>query len=148
MEQAMAYDCQQTVPPSPAAPERPDPPVKSAPPVRRSRRRRLGGAAAYYALAGLASVAVLPATSITAAVFLVTGAVVPALGLLAALASLVGAQVPWVSVQMGGYTAPPLLAYPVTVAAGLLLLLAGRGLWRFTVGFVRLLFAKKKKLRK
>ena len=139
MEQAMAYSCQQTVPPSPATLERPDPPGKSAPPVRQSRRRRLGGAA-YYALAGLASVAVLPATSITAAVFLVTGAAVPALGLLAALASL--------SVLMGGYTAPPLLAYPVTVAAGLLLLLAGRGLWRFTVGFVRLLFVKKKKLRK
>lgn len=108
--------------------------------------RRLGSVAAFYSLAGLGGMVVLPATSITAVTFLVCGAVVPALGLLSFLASLVGIEVPWVMMQFGNWTAPPVLAFPVSVATGALLLLAGRGLWKATVGFVKMVGDKRRKL--
>ena len=101
--------------------------------------KRLGTLAAFYSLAGLGGMIVLPATSITAVAFMVFGAVAPAAGLLHFLASLVGIDVPWVMLQFGSWSAPPAVAFPVSVAVGLLLLLAGRGLWKVTVRFVRML---------
>lgn len=108
--------------------------------------RRLGSVAAFYSLAGLGGMIVLPATSITAVTFLICGAVVPAVGLLSFLASLVGVEVPWVMMQFGSWTAPPALAFPVSVVVGMLLLLAGRGLWKATVGFVQMAREKRRGL--
>lgn len=101
--------------------------------------KRLGALAAFYSLAGLGGMIVLPTTSITAVTFMLCGAVVPALGLIKFLASLVGIDVPWVMLQFGTWTAPAVLAFPVSVLTGLLLLLAGRGLWKFTVHFVQII---------
>ena len=72
--------------------------------------RRLGAVAAFYSLAGLGGMIVLPTTSIMAVTFLLCGALLPAAGLLSFLASLVGIEVPWVVMQLGGWTAPPALA--------------------------------------
>ena len=108
--------------------------------------KRLASVAAFYSMAGLSGMIVLPATSITAVTFLVFGAVVPALGLMSLLASLVGIEVPWVMLQFGSWSAPPLIAFPVSVLVGFLLLLAGRGLWRFTISFVRMIGQKRRRL--
>lgn len=101
--------------------------------------RRLGSVAAFYSLAGLGGLIVLPATSITAVVFLICGAAVPAMCLLKLLGSLVGIEMPWIAVQFGTWTAPPAAAFLVSVGVGLLLLLAGMWLWRFTIRFIRTL---------
>ncbi len=106
--------------------------------------RRLGSVAAFYSLAGLGGMIVLPTTSLMAVTFLLCGALVPALGLLSFLASLVGINVPWVMLQFGGWTAPPILAFPVSVLTGFLLLMAGRALWKATISFVRLLGRKRR----
>lgn len=108
--------------------------------------KRLGSVIAFYSLAGLGGMVVLPAASITAAAFLVCGALMPFIGLLSFLASLAGIETPWVMMQFGSWVAPPALAFPVSVAVGALLLLAGRGLWRATVGFVRMIGRKRRSL--
>lgn len=108
--------------------------------------RRLGAVAAFYSLAGLGGMIVLPATSIMAVTFLLCGALLPAAGLLSFLASLVGIEVPWVVMQLGGWTAPPALAFPISAVVGLLLLLAGWGMWKLTVRFVRLVGEKRRSL--
>lgn len=108
--------------------------------------KRLGSIAAFYSLAGLGGMIVLPAASITAVTFMVCGAVAPTLGLLQFLASLVGIDVPWVMLQLGSWTAPPAVAFPVSALTGLLLLLAGRGLWKFTIAFVRMIGEKRRRL--
>lgn len=108
--------------------------------------RRLGSVAAFYSLAGLGGMIVLPATSITAAAFLFSGAVVPAAGLLKFLGSLVGLEVPWVALQFGSWAAPPSVVFLTSVGVGLLLLLAGRGLWRVTVETVRLIGRQHRRL--
>ncbi len=48
--------------------------------------------------------------------------------------------------QLGSWTMPPLMAFPVAVVVGLLLLLAGVGMWKVTVGFVRLVGEKRRSL--
>lgn len=106
--------------------------------------RRLGAVTAFYSLAGLGGLIVLPATSITAVTFLVCGAVVPALALLKWLGSLVGLELPWVAVRFGSWTMPPAPAFLVSAGVGLLLLLAGLGLWRFTIWFIRMLGRKRR----
>lgn len=108
--------------------------------------RRLGSVAAFYSLAGLGGMIVLPVTSITAVMFMLCGAFIPAAALLSLAASLVGIDTPWVVMQLGNWTAPPLAAFPVAVIMGLLLLLAGRGLWKVTVGFVRMVGEKRRSL--
>lgn len=108
--------------------------------------RRLGSVAAFYSLAGLGGMIVLPVTSITAVTFMLCGALVPAAALLSLAASLVGIDTPWVVMQLGNWTAPPLAAFPIAVMMGLLLLLAGRGLWKATVGFVRMIGEKRRSL--
>lgn len=108
--------------------------------------KRLGSVIAFYSLAGLGGMVVLPAASITAVTFMVCGVVVPAMGLLKFLASLVGIDLPWVMLQFGNWTAPAVLVFPVSVAVGALLLLAGRGIWRATVGFVRMIEQRRRGL--
>ena len=41
---------------------------------------------------------------------------------------------------------PPLMAFPIAVVMGLLLLLAGWGLWKVTVGFVQMVSEKRRRL--
>lgn len=108
--------------------------------------RRLGAVAAFYSLAGLGGMIVLPATSITAVVFFLCGALLPAAALLSLLGSLAGFSMPWAVIQVGSWTAPPAAAFPIAVVVGLLLLLAGRGLWKATVGFIRMVGKKRRQL--
>lgn len=108
--------------------------------------RRLGSVVAFYSLAGLGGMIVLPASSIMAVTFMLCGALVPAMALLSLAASLVGIEVPWMVMQLGSWTMPPLMAFPVAVVVGLLLLLAGVGMWKVTVGFVRLVGEKRRSL--
>lgn len=108
--------------------------------------KRLASVAAFYSLAGLGGIVVLPAASIMAVTFLVCGAVLPFAGLVTFLASLVGIETPWAMIQVGSWVAPPALAFPISAAVGLLLLLAGRGMWKATVGFVRMVGQKRRKL--
>ena len=108
--------------------------------------RRLGAVVAFYSLAGLGGMIVLPATSIMAVTFMLCGALVPAAALLSLAAWIVGIEVPWMVMQLGSWTMPPLMAFPVAVVVGLLLLLAGVGMWKVTVGFVRLVGEKRRSL--
>ena len=68
------------------------------------------------------------------------------LALLSLAAWIVGIEVPWMVMQLGSWTMPPLMAFPVAVVVGLLLLLAGVGMWKVTVGFVRLVGEKRRSL--
>lgn len=107
---------------------------------------RLGAVAAFYSMAGLGGMVVLPAASLTAVVLLLCGALLPAAALLSLLASLVGIETPWFMMQLGPYTPSPVVAFPIAVLTSLLLLLGGRACWRFTVWFVRMIGEKRRSL--
>lgn len=107
---------------------------------------RLGAVAAFWGLAGLGGMLVLPFTSVLAVSLLVSGALIPAAGLAKFLASLAGIDLPFIMFQIGGYMAPPATAFKLSVVAGALLLLAGQGLWRLTVRLVRLIGQQHRRL--
>ncbi len=107
---------------------------------------RLGAVAAFYSLAGLGGMVVLPTTTIMAGVFILCGAFLPAAALVKLLASLVRIDLPYVTMQLGPYVPSPLAAFPIAVAVGLLLLLAGRGCWKLTIRFVRMVGEKRRNL--
>ena len=107
---------------------------------------RLGALTAFYSLAGLGGMIVLPTTTIMAGTFMLCGTMLPAAALMKLLASLVGIDLPYVVMQLGPYTPSPLAAFPVAVVVGLLLLLAGRGCWKLTVRFVKMLGEKRRTL--
>lgn len=102
--------------------------------------------AAFWGLAGLGGMLVLPFTSVLAVSLLVSGALIPAAGLAKFLASLAGIDLPFIMFQIGGYMAPPATAFKLSVVAGALLLLAGQGLWRLTVRLVRLIGQRRRRL--
>lgn len=108
--------------------------------------RQLGSVAAFYSLAGLGGIFVLPVTSLLALGFLLGGALAPVAGLVKFLGSLVGVDMPWVMFQFGSWTAPPAAAFGLSIVTGALLLAAGRGLWRVTVGFVKMIGERRRKL--
>ena len=107
---------------------------------------RLGAVAAFWGLAGLGGMLVLPLTSVLAVSLLVSGALIPAAGLAKFLASLARIDLPFIMFQIGGYMAPPATAFKLSVVAGALLLLAGQGLWRLTVRLVRLIGQQHRRL--
>ena len=108
--------------------------------------RQLGRVAAFYSLAGLGGIFVLPVTSLLALGFILGGAFAPVAGLVKFLGSLFGVDLPWIMFQFGSWTAPPGLAFVLSIITGALLLAAGRGLWRVTVGFVRMIGNRRRKL--
>lgn len=108
--------------------------------------RRLGSVAAFYSLAGLGGIFVLPVTSLLAAGLLLGGALAPVAGLLKFLGSLIGIDMPWIMFQFGGWTAPPAAAFLLSLITGGLLLAAGLGCWRLTVGFIKMVSRKRRAL--
>lgn len=108
--------------------------------------RQLGSVAAFYSLAGLGGIFVLPVTSLLALGFLLGGALAPVMGLVKFLGSLIGVDMPWIMFQFGSWTAPPGLAFLLSIVTGVLLLAAGWGLWRVTVGFVKMIGNRRRKL--
>lgn len=107
---------------------------------------RLGNVLVFCGLAGLSWMFVLPFTSVLAVGLMVSGAIAPLAGIVQFAASLAGLSVPYVMFQLGPYTAPPAVAMPLSIAAGVLLFLAGRWLWRLTVRLVRTIGQRYRKL--
>ena len=108
--------------------------------------RQLGSVAAFYSLAGLGGIFVLPVTSLLALGLLLGGALAPVMGLVKFLGSLIGVDMPWIMFQFGSWTAPPGLAFLLSIVTGALLLAAGWGAWRVTVGFVKMIGNRRRKL--
>lgn len=107
--------------------------------------RKLGCIASFAGLAG-GSIFVPPFTSVLACGLLLSGIIAPISGLIRLVGFFLGFDVPFIMFQFGAYTLHPLAAFPLSILLGLLLFLAGRGLWRLTVKYVRMLGCSKAKI--
>lgn len=112
----------------------------------RFRLSKLGSVAAFYSLAGLGGIFVLPLASMVAVSFMLCGALAPVMGLVKFLAALMGFDLPVVMFQIGSYTAPPPVALALSVVTGAAVFAVGRAAWRFTVWFVRMIGRKRRSL--
>lgn len=108
--------------------------------------RKLSAVTAFYSLAGFTGVFILPFLSICAVAFMLSGIIAPIAGIIKLFGSLVGVDVPFVVFQIGDYTAPAYLAFPYSVIMGVLLFVAGKGLWKLMISYIRKISQTKEKL--
>ena len=110
------------------------------------RFRKLGQVLAFYSLAGLGFLFFLPFVSVLSVGLLICAAVAPLAGLVNLIGALAGFDVPFIIFQLGSYTASPLASFPLSILLSVLLYLAGMGLWRVMMKYIRVLSARKRKL--
>ena len=96
---------------------------------------------AYYSLAGLSGLIVIPTLGICAPVFLLCAVICPVVGALKLLDSVLNLGLPWMQ-QVGvfvleGVELAPGLEFIACVLAGVLLGLAGWGCWKLLVLYIR-----------
>lgn len=108
--------------------------------------KRFGAVAAFYSLAGFTGMFVLPICGVLAVGLIFSGVIAPIAGVIEFLGFIVGVNVHFVSFQMGTYTAPPYIAFPLSVVLGILLFLAGKGLWKLMIKYIQAVSLGKRKL--
>lgn len=98
---------------------------------------RLLAICAYYSLAGLSGVIVIPPLVICAPVFILCGIATPVLGVLKLIDTLLNLGIPY-AVNIGVYGVQnPFIVFAVCVITGALLYLAGVGCWKLLVCYIK-----------
>lgn len=92
---------------------------------------------AYYSLAGLSGLFVIPVLGICAPVFFLCGAVIPFAGGVKLVNELLHLHLPYVQYIGVAGVDSPVQAFLICVAVGVALCLLGYGCWRLLVGYVR-----------
>lgn len=108
--------------------------------------RKLGTIIIFYSLAGLGSVFILPFTSIVGVTFMLCGVIVPICGIVKMLGALVGIDTPFIMFQFGTYTAPPAVAFLLSILLGILFFLAGKFFWKLTIRYIQMISSRKKRI--
>ena len=108
---------------------------------------KLGKLLAFYSLAGLGFLFVLPFLSVLSVGLLISAAVAPLAGLVNLIGALTGFDVPFIVFQFGSYIPSPLASFPLSVVVSVLLYLTGMGLWRVMIKYIRILSARKRMMR-
>lgn len=101
--------------------------------------RRVSALIAFYSLAGLGGICVLPVTSICAAAFLFSGAVCPLAGIVKLVGMLLGFNMDWIGFQFGSYSVGPFATLLLSILLGAILFFAGWLCWKLTVYLVKLM---------
>lgn len=100
----------------------------------------------FYCLAGLSGLFILPCGSILSVALMFSGILSLVAGIVKLIASLFGFDIPIIMLQIGSYTAPPFIAFVVSVLFGLLLFWCGKMLWQFVINYIRKVSETKKTL--
>lgn len=107
--------------------------------------RKFAIVTAFYSLTGISGMFILPITSVLAAGLMFCGIVAPIAGLIKLIGYLLGFDVPFIIFQFGPYTPGPIVSFPLSVIAGVLLFLAGKGCWKLTLKYIRTVSVVKRK---
>ena len=107
---------------------------------------KLGKILAFYSLAGLGFMFFLPSISVLAVGLFLCAAVTPLAGLVNLIGALTGFDVPIIMFQIGPYTPSAIASFPLSILVSVVLYLAGMGLWRVMIKYIRVLSARQKML--
>ncbi len=99
--------------------------------------KKLGALIAFYGLTGLSGMFVLPMVSVLSIGLTAAAVIAPVGGLVKFIGYLFQQDVPWIMFQIGSYTAPPPAAFALSLVLGLLFFLAGRGLWKLLLSYIK-----------
>ncbi|MDO5400752.1 MAG: DUF1700 domain-containing protein [Eubacteriales bacterium] len=102
--------------------------------------RGLGAVLAFYSLAGIGGMLVLPVTGICGIAFLISGILCPIAGIVKLGVYLTtGYDIAQIGFTLGSFTASPVAFFPIALVIGVVMLLLGRLCWTLTVSLVKLL---------
>ncbi len=108
--------------------------------------RRLSAVIAFYSLAGIGGMFVLPITSIGAITFMASGVLCPIAGIIKLVAHFLGYEITEIGVNIGTYSASAIEFFPISILIGVVSFIIGWLLWKLTVVIIKSLSKGKKKL--
>lgn len=108
--------------------------------------RKIGAVVGFYSLTGLGSMFVLPFAGCLSIGFMAGGVIALLGGFVKLIGFILGFDVPYVIFQIGSYTAPPLIAFPLAVVTGILMFCLGKGTWNLMIKYIRLISRQQSKL--
>ena len=101
---------------------------------------------AYYSLASLSGIFVIPTLVVCAPVFIVCGAVCPVLGVVKTLDSLLGLGIPYAESIVVAGIENPFIAFILCTAVGIGLLIAGYACWKLLILYFKAVSRTKDRL--
>lgn len=101
---------------------------------------------AYYSLASLSGIIVIPTLAICAPAFMVCGAICPVLGVIKMIDSLLNLGIPYADNIVVAQIGNPLIAFALCVVIGLGLYFAGRACWKLLVYYFKAVSKTKDRL--
>ncbi len=108
--------------------------------------RKLSAVIAFYSLAGLGGMMLLPVTSICGIMFMFTGVLCPIAGLVKFVAYLNGIEMPQIGIAFDFYTASAIAFLPISFLIGIVFFVIGWFLWKLTIFAIKIMSSGKKKL--
>lgn len=108
--------------------------------------RRVSAVIAFYSLAGIGGMFVLPLTSVCGIGFMVCGALCPLAGIVKFVAHLLGREIEEIGLVIGNYSASAALFLPVSALIGGAIFLVGWLFWKLTIAIIRAMSQGMKRL--
>ena len=106
--------------------------------------RRLSAVIAFYSLAGIGGMFVLPITSICGIAFMVSGVLCP--GIIKLVAHLMGYEIAEIGISIGTFSANEIAFLPISILIGAIIFVIGWLLWKLTIVIIKSMSQGKKKL--
>ena len=107
---------------------------------------RLSTVIAFYSLAGIGGMFVLPFTSICGIAFMLSGVFSPIAGIIKFAAHLLGYEIDEIGFTIGAYSANAIVFLPISILMGVALFMIGWLLWKLTIIISKVMSKGKKKL--
>ncbi len=99
--------------------------------------QKLCAITAFYSLAGISGIFILPITSICGIAFMFCGILCPILGIIKFAAHFMGYEITQIQFQAGSYTAGAVAFLPISVVIGSLSFIIGKLGWDLTIFIIK-----------
>lgn len=109
--------------------------------------RKLSAVIAFYSLAGLSGMFILPFTSICGITFMFAAILCPIAGIIKFTAHLLGYDLPQIGIQINSYAVSATAFLPISILIGIFLFLIGWFLWKLTILTIKTMSSGKQKLK-
>ena len=108
--------------------------------------RRLSAVIAFYSLAGIGGMFVLPITSICGIAFMVSGVLCPIAGIIKLVAHLMGYEITEIGISIGAFSANAIAFLPISILIGAVIFAIGWLLWKLTIVIIKSMSKGKEKI--
>lgn len=100
---------------------------------------------AFYTVAGLAGMIILPFTGLLSVTLFVCSIIVPLAGIVKWVGALCGYDIPNIMVQIGDYLATPFQTFLFSIVSAVICWILGKVLWKIMIAYIKGVVAKSPK---